>query len=111
MEKVEELVQKLREAESKNLSAIQALQQRQTIEIARTKQIAAATEKVRREKWVERQTARIKAKLLFVSSDNKLNLTLAILTTGADRQGAGARTDEAEPAARKQNRPVAGGPL
>ncbi|CAB3378666.1 Hypothetical predicted protein [Cloeon dipterum] len=60
VEKVEELVQKLREAESKHMGAIQALQQRQTVEIARTKQIAAAAEKVRREKWVERQTARIK---------------------------------------------------
>ncbi|XP_059487468.1 centrosomal protein of 131 kDa isoform X2 [Neocloeon triangulifer] len=60
VEKVEELVQKLREAENKHLGAIQALQQRQTVEIARTKQIAAAAEKVRREKWVERQTARIK---------------------------------------------------
>ncbi|XP_065352407.1 centrosomal protein of 131 kDa [Cloeon dipterum] len=60
VEKVEELVQKLREAESKHVGAIQALQQRQTVEIARTKQIAAAAEKVRREKWVERQTARIK---------------------------------------------------
>jgi hypothetical protein len=76
VEKVEELVQKLRETESKHLSGIQALQQRQTIEIARTKQIAAATEKVRREKWVERQTARIKAKLNFSLVDNKLIIEL-----------------------------------
>jgi predicted PurR-regulated permease PerM len=60
VQKVEELIQQLRNVESKHQTSIHALQQRHTVEIARTKQLAAAAEKIRRERWVERQTARIK---------------------------------------------------
>ena len=63
LEKVEELLQQVRSLDGKQQAQVQTLQQRHAVEIARTKQMAAAAEKVRRERWVERQTTRIKVNI------------------------------------------------
>jgi 5-azacytidine-induced protein 1 len=53
-------VEKLKSTESKYASRFKTMQEGRDVELARQKEILAAAEKMRREKWVKEQTRKIK---------------------------------------------------
>jgi hypothetical protein len=69
VEKVESLLQQTRSMDGKYQSQIETLKQRHAVDVERVKQFAVVAEKVRRERWVERQTARIKVLNYFGIKD------------------------------------------
>lgn len=64
-EKCEHLMGELKILESRHNHNLQAVEQRHKIEIRRCKEMHEAAEKVKREKWMETKTNKIKVQLQF----------------------------------------------
>lgn len=59
-EKCNALAHKIREAEAKQQRDLKCALDRHAVELQRAKELCAATEKVRRERWLEAKTSKIK---------------------------------------------------
>ena len=59
-ERCEQLVKQLRELDKKYKTTLKAVEEKHTAEISKLKQVSAAAEKLRREKWKLDETQRIK---------------------------------------------------
>ncbi|XP_041362383.1 centrosomal protein of 131 kDa-like isoform X2 [Gigantopelta aegis] len=59
-EKCEQLVKELKEIDKKYRDKFKSMEENHSIEINKLKEISAATEKIRREKWIDEKTKKIK---------------------------------------------------
>lgn len=59
-EKCNSLAQRIKEIEAKNQREIKVIVERHSIEIQRAKELCAASEKIRRERWLEAKKNKIK---------------------------------------------------
>lgn len=64
-EKCNALTQRIKEIEAKHQREFKVAVERHSVEIQRAKELCAASEKIRRERWLEAKTNKIKVEFFF----------------------------------------------